>query len=86
MCTTKDETAVAMMQNLCSMLSGEMTSISMMMNGIKMIECNMMMTWTSGDNMMCKIIQKCCDCMMNMMECGCTAVICMNNSPVCCCC
>ncbi|WP_242842598.1 hypothetical protein [Clostridium tyrobutyricum] len=60
-CTTKDETAVAMMQNLCSMLSGEMTSISMMMNGIKMIECNMMMTWTSEDNMMCKIIQKCCN-------------------------
>jgi hypothetical protein len=100
MCMTKDETAAAMMQNLCSMLNGGMTSVCMMMNGMKMMECNMMMgmckcemtmdgmmiTWTSGDEMMCNMIQKCCDCMMKMMECGYTAVMCMNNTPVCCCC
>ncbi|BAH06086.1 hypothetical protein CKR_1035 [Clostridium kluyveri NBRC 12016] len=37
-CMTKDETAAAMMQNLCSMLSGGMASMSMMMNGMKMME------------------------------------------------
>lgn len=99
MCMASDETACAMMQNLCTMLSGGMVSCSMMMNGMMMMNCNMMMgmckcemtkdglcmTWTSGDAMMCKMIQMCCDCMMNMMDCGCTAVMCMNNTPVCCC-
>ncbi|WP_010233638.1 hypothetical protein [Clostridium arbusti] len=99
MCMSKDETAASMMQNLCSMLSGGMTSMCMMMNGMKMMECNMMMgmckcematdgmcmTWTSGDEMMSSMIHRCCDCMMSMMECGCNAVMCMNNTPVCCC-
>jgi hypothetical protein len=98
MCTTTDATACAMMQNLCTMLSGGMVSMCMMMNGMMMMNCNMMMgmckcemmqdgismTCTSGDAMMCKMIQGCCDCMMCMMDCGCTTVMCMNNTPVCC--
>lgn len=99
MCMTKDETSAAMMQNLCSMLNGGMVSMCMMMNGMKMMEFNMMMgickyemtmdgismTWTSGDNMICQMMQRCCDCMMSMMDCGCTAVMCMNSTPICCC-
>lgn len=99
MCTTTDESAAEMMKNLCSMLCGGMTSMCMMMNGMVMMNCNMMMgmckydmtndgmciTWTSGDDMTCKMIQECCDCMVCMMECGCTTVMCMSNTPVCCC-
>lgn len=99
MCMTTHETDTAMMQNLYTMLCGSMTSMSMMMNGMMMMNYNMVMgmckcemttdgiciTWTSGDDMMCKIIQECHDCMVSMMECGCTAVMSMNNIAVCCC-
>lgn len=99
MCMTKDETAAAMMQNLCQMLAGGMTGMTMMMNGMMMMNCNMMMglckyemmddgimmMWTSGDAMTCKMIQACCDAMMSMMECDCTMVVSINNTPVCCC-
>ena len=99
MCTCRDETACNMMQNLCSMLSGGMVSMCAMMNGMMMMNCNMMMgmckcemvpdgmcmTWTSKDPMMCEMIQNCCDCMKSMMDNGCTMMMCMNNTPVCCC-
>ena len=61
---------MAMMQNLRTMLFGAMTS-----------RCTM---WTSGDAAICKMIPMCCDGMMIMMECGRTAEVCMNNTPVCC--
>ncbi|BCM89791.1 hypothetical protein IAD21_01639 [Abditibacteriota bacterium] len=97
-CTSTDQMAIGMMQNLCSMMSGGMTSMCMMMNGMMVMNCNMMMgmckfemtgegmmmTCTSGDAMMCQMIQSCCDCMMTMMNCGCTCYLCMNNMPVCC--
>lgn len=97
-CTCTDETACAMMQNLCTMLAGGMISCCMMMNGMMMMNCNLMMgmckcemtktgvmiTCTSGDAKCCKMIQECCDCMMAMMEAGCTCCVCMNNTPVCC--
>ena len=99
MCTASDETAGAMMQNLCTMLAGGMTSVNMMMNGMMMMNCNMMMgmckcemttdgmnmTWMSGDAACCEMIQCCCDAMMKMMACGCTCCVSMNNTPVCCC-
>lgn len=98
MCIASDDMATAMMQNLCTMMAGGMPSMCMMMNGMMVMNCNMMMgmckfemtaqgmmmTCTSGDTMMCKMIQACCDCMMTMMECGCTCCLCMNGMPVCC--
>lgn len=99
MCMCPDATACAMMQNLCTMMSGGMMSCCMMMNGMCMMTCNMsmgmckcemtkdgmMMTWTSGDAMVCDMIKACCDAMMKMMECGCTCCMMMNNTPICCC-
>lgn len=98
MCMASDDMAAAMMQNLCTMMSGGMPSLCMMMNGMMVMGCNMtmamckfemtaqgmMMTCTSGDAMMARMIQACCDAMMSMMECGCTACLCMNGMPVCC--
>lgn len=98
MCTSKDEAACMMMQNLCTMLNGGMVSCCMMMNGSVMMCCNMTMgmckmemtkegmcmTWTSGDFQCCEMIQACCDTMMKMMECGCTCCMMMNATPVCC--
>ena len=98
MCMATDETAAAMMQNLCTMLAGGMMSMHMMMNGMMMMTCNMMMgmckvdmtadgvcvTWSCGDAKTCKMIQECCQCMMTMMECGCTCCVCMNCTPMCC--
>ncbi|WP_238917827.1 hypothetical protein [Clostridium sp. YIM B02555] len=98
MCMTTDTATCAMMQNLCTMLSGGMTSMCMMMNGMMIMNCNMLMgmcksemteegmciTWSSGDTMMCEMIHECCECMMSMMECGCNTIMCMNNTPVCC--
>lgn len=97
-CSSSDETAAMMMQNLCNMMMGGMTSMCMMMNGMMVMNCNMMMgmckfemttdgmmmTCTSGDPMNAKMIQACCDCMMTMMESGCSCCLCMNNMPVCC--
>ena len=37
MCSTKDEMAAGMMQNLCTMMSGGMMSCCMMMNGMPMM-------------------------------------------------
>jgi hypothetical protein len=99
MCSFKDPEAMAMMQNLCAMLEGGMMSCSMMMNGMQMMTCNMMMgmckcetmangmtmSWTSGDAMMSTMIQDCCSSMMSMKDCGCTMVLSMNNTPICCC-
>ena len=98
MCMSSDEMAVAMMQNLCTMMMGGMTSCCMMMNGMMVMNCNMMMgmckmemtsdgmmmMWTSGDAEICTMIQACCDCMMSMMAAGCTCCMMMNNMPICC--
>jgi hypothetical protein len=97
-CIAADEMAAAMMQNLCTMMSGGMVSFQMMMNGMTMMTCNMMMgmckcemttegiciTCTSGDAQCCKMIQDCCQCMMTMMDNGCMCCMSMNNTPVCC--
>jgi hypothetical protein len=75
-----------------------MVSCCMMMNGMMMMNCNMMMgmcrfdmtkdgitmTCTSGDPQCCKMIQACCDAMMAMMGAGCACCLCMNNTPICC--
>lgn len=98
MCSCTDETAAAMMQNMCTMMGSGMMSCHMMMNGMMMMSCNMMMglckcemtkdgmcfTCTSGDTKCCQMIQACCDGMMTMMNCGCSCCLCMNNTPVCC--
>ena len=97
MCSSTDEMAMGMMQNLCNMMGG-MMSCCMMMNGMMMMSCNLTMglckceitkngiciTCTSGDEACCKMIQECCDCMMAMMQAGCTCCFCMNGMPVCC--
>ena len=94
-----DENSKMMINNLCNMLNGGMVSMNMMMNGMTMMNCNMVMgmcnceineeginmMWTSEDNMVCNMISECCNSIMSMMECNCTAVMCMNNVPVCCC-
>jgi hypothetical protein len=49
-----------------------------------MTEMGMTMTCTSGDPMCEKMIQSCCDCMMNMMSAGCSCCMMMNGMPVCC--
>jgi len=99
MCSCTDEMAKSMLQNLCNMMAGGMVSCCMMMNGMMMMCCNLTMgmckvemtkdgcciTCTSGDEQCGKMIQKCCDCMKTMMDCGCTCCICMNGTPVCCC-
>jgi hypothetical protein len=97
MCNTQDANSCEMIEHLCSMLSGSTTSMCMMMNGMEMMNCNMIMgmckcemteqgmciNWSSGDSMMCDMIHECCDCIMHMMECGCTSIICMNNTAIC---
>jgi hypothetical protein len=100
MCTCEDQTAAMMMQNLCMMLQGGMCSMGVMMNGMtcccygmgmmgmckmEMTEMGCRMTCTSGDANCAKMIQACCDCMMNCMSMpGCTCCMMMNGMPVCC--
>lgn len=100
MCSTKDEMASGMMQNLCTMMSGSMMSCCMMMNGMPMMTINMAggmckcemtkdglcMTWSSKDSECCKMIQHCCNAMMSMMTCGCCCMMMMNSTPMCCSC
>jgi hypothetical protein len=97
-CMCDDKVACAMIQNLCTMLSGGMCGCSMMMNGMVMMNCNLTMgmckcemtadgismTCTSGDKMCCEMIQACCECMSTMTKAGCTCCMMMNNMPVCC--
>lgn len=95
-----DKTAAEMMKSLCTMMQGGMVSMCCMMNGMTVCTCNMgmmgmckidmmdmgcTMTCTSGDAMCMKMIQSCCDCMMNMMMPGCTCCMMMNGMAVCCC-
>jgi hypothetical protein len=98
-CTCEDATAAAMMQNLCKMMMGGMCGCCVMMNGMMVCNCNLMMgmckmqmtemgmtmTCTSGDATCAKMIQACCDCMMEMMMPGATACLTMNGMPMCCC-
>ena len=98
-CSTSDQTACAMMQNLCQMLQGGMCGMCCMMNGMMVCCCNLTMgmckcemtkdgvtiTCTSGDKDCCAMIQACCDCMSSMMASGCTCCVMMNGMPVCCC-
>ena len=98
MCMCEDAMSASMLQNLCTMLSGSMVSCSTMMNGMTMMNCNMMMgmcrfdmtkngmtmTCTSGDKECCRMIQACCDAMTTMMDAGCVGCLSMNNTPVCC--
>jgi len=97
-CTSDDKMAVAMMQNLCTMLAGSMCSCCMMMNGMMACCCNLTMaickcetmddgvciTCTSGDKACGEMIQACCDCCSSMMKAGCTCCIMMGNMPICC--
>ena len=97
-CMAGDETAAAVMQNLCQTLVGGMMTWTMMMNGMMIMSCNMTMgickcemtadgiciTCTSGDAAMCKMIQESANCMLTMMQSGCTCCVSMNNTPVCC--
>ncbi|NBO91307.1 MAG: hypothetical protein EBV06_03170 [Planctomycetia bacterium] len=98
LCDCDDATARSMMQNLCTMLRGGTCSICCMMNGMMVCCCNLTMgmckiemtsqgfclTCTSGDEVCCKMIQSCCDCLCTMMKAGCTGCFLMNNTPVCC--
>ncbi len=74
MCNSQDANNCEMMTNLHSMLSGSTTSMCMMMNGIMVMNCNMVMgmckcemteegmciNWSSGDSMMCNMITVLC--------------------------
>lgn len=97
-CCCQDKAQCAMMQNLCMMTGTGMCSCCMMMNGMMMMQCNMVMgackcemtadgmcmTCTSGDEACCMMIQACCDAMSKMMEAGCTCCMMVNGMPVCC--
>jgi hypothetical protein len=98
MCRCEDKMAASALQGLCKMMAGGMCSCAMMMNGMVACQCNMMMamckcemmedgcmiTCTSGDADCCKMIQACCDCMMQMMEAGCCCCVMMGGTPICC--
>lgn len=93
-----DDLACATLQNLCKMMCDGMCSMSCMMNGMCVCQCNFTMchctcectkdgvciTCTSGDAECCKMVQACCECMAQCMACGCTCCLCFNGTPVCC--
>ena len=99
-CICEDQTTAMMMQNLCMMLQGGMCSMAVMMNGMtcccyamgmmgmckmEMTEMGCRMTCTSGDPDCAKMIQACCDCMMNCMSMpGAMGCMMMNGMPICC--
>lgn len=97
-CRCDDAAACAMMQNLCQVLAGGMTSMACMLNGMMVCCCNLTMgickcemtkdgccvTCTSGDTKCCEMIQGCCECLAAMLKGGCTCCLMMNNTPICC--
>ena len=97
-CSSDDQMACSMIQNLCAALMGGMCSCCCMMNGMMVCCCNLTMgmckcettskgvciTCTSGDAKCCEMIQACCECMACMLKDGCTCCVMMNNTPVCC--
>jgi hypothetical protein len=97
-CVCDDPTAVAMLQNLVTMMQGGMVSCCCMMNGMTVCSCNLMcglckcemtrsgccVTCTSGDKACCDMIQGCCDCLSACLKAGCTCCLMMSNTPVCC--
>jgi hypothetical protein len=97
-CSCDDKTACAMLQNLCTMLTGGMCSLCCQMNGMTVCYCNLTMgickcemtkdgcclTCTSGDPKCCDMIQGCCECLSALVKGGCTCCFLMNNTPVCC--
>ncbi|MBV9850317.1 MAG: hypothetical protein JO250_11630 [Armatimonadetes bacterium] len=98
-CRCEDPMGAQMMQSLCQMMEGAACSCCCLMNGMCLCMCNMMMatckcemmdggvmmTCTSGDMMMAKMIQACGECMMGMMDAGCLCCVMMGGMPVCCC-
>jgi len=99
-CVCDDEMTAKMMQNMCMMMQGGMCSMMCMMNGMCVCACNMamgactlemmdmgcMMTCTSGDSECAKMLQACCQCMVDCMSAGCCCVMTMNGMPMCCSC
>jgi hypothetical protein len=99
-CSCDDKTQCAMMQNMAQMMGTGMCSMCCMMNGMVLCQCNMMMgmckmemtaggmvmTCTSGDKMVCDMIQACCECMTKMMAAGACCVMMMSGMPMCCSC
>ena len=98
-CRCEDPMGAQMMQSMCKMMEGAACSCCCMMNGMCVCQCNMMMatckcemmdggvmmSCTSGDAMMAKMIQACGECMMGMMDAGCMCCVMMGGMPVCCC-
>jgi hypothetical protein len=97
-CSCDDKVAVSMVQNLCTMLQGGMCSCCVMYNGMTVCCYNLTMgmcrfettdsgvcfTCTSGDTHCCEMIQAFCDCLVCMMDAGCTCCFLVNSTPVCC--
>jgi hypothetical protein len=97
-CSSDDQMACSMIQNLCAALMGGMCSCCCMMNGMMVCCCNLTMgmckcettskgvsiSCTSGDAKCGEMIQACCDCLGTMVKDGCTCCLLMNNTPVCC--
>jgi hypothetical protein len=97
-CACEDKTAAAMVQNLCAMLAGGLCSCCATFNGLTVCCYNFTMTTcrfenttdgvcvtcTSGDPACGAMAQACCDCLVSMLDSGCTCCLLVNNTPICC--
>jgi hypothetical protein len=50
----------------------------------EMTESGVCVTCTSGDPQCSQMIQACCDCLVCMLDAGCSCCFLVNNTPVCC--
>lgn len=97
-CKCDDEVACATLQNLCKMLAGGMCSCCCTVNGMTMLQCNLVcgtckveytkdgccVSCTSGDPACCAMIQSCCEAIACCLKSGCCCYVSMNGTPVCC--
>lgn len=97
-CKCDDDVACATLQNLCKMLVGGMCSCCCTVNGMTMLQCNLVcgtckceytkdgccITCTSGDQACAAMLQSCCEAIATCLKSGCSCYVCFNNTPVCC--
>lgn len=97
-CTGTDQMAGAMIQQLCSALTGGLCSYTVQLNGLTVCCCNLTMglcktenskdgvtvTCTSGDAKCGQMIQACCESLQAMLQAGCICCVNLNNMPICC--
>jgi hypothetical protein len=97
-CVCDDKVAGSMVQNLCSMLAGGVFSCCAVWNGMPVcyynftyglckyetVDNGVCVTCTSGDPQCASMIQHCCECLVAMVQAGCTCFALVNNTPFCC--